>query len=911
MKALHTRPSYLAPILAVACAGGITSTPAETPAPPPPAPPYPTGQLPRDVVPHAYRLNLTIDPRRESFSGFVEIDIELARATDVIWIHGLNLEVLRATFAAGGSKQEITYEQVDDLGIARLTLPKPAQPGKATLGFSYEAQFDATLEGLYRLQDGEHWYAFTQFEPISARQSFPCFDDPGFKAPFEVALTVPMRFEAASNGRAIASEPREDGMKLVRYSTTEPLPTYLVAFAVGPFDVVEGDDLPVNDHRRRPIPLRGLAVRGKGDKLAYALEHTGALVERLEDYFGIAYPYRKLDLVAVPDFAAGAMENVGLITFREWLLLIDDKTAPAEQKRAFAYVMAHELAHQWFGNLVTTAWWDDLWLNEAFATWLQYRIIQQWRPEYKAHIAGREDAFSAMEEDALVSARQIREPIRTSHDIHNAFDSITYSKGGGVLAMFESYLGPEKFQAGVRNYLERHRHSSATYEDFLAALSEGAGTDVRSAFRSFLLQPGAPYLDILPQCDGKGTTLDIKQSRYFPVGSTGNPAHTWQVPFCMRYGAGKQSFQKCALLRAERSKVELDSKGCADWLMPNADGAGYYRWKLPADDLTRLRNTEAASLTIGELLSIGDSIDASFRRGELGLGDTLRQATAFARHPDRTVAQVSMPWLIFARTYLADDASRPSVEAYTRTVYAEAAKRLQLLDNLGPAKQKVDEETRLFRKDLVEFLAFTGQDTELREALAERGRRYLGIGSGGEIDPTAIEVNLADAAVAIAAEAGDKPVIDALVERIKTETDSTLRRRFLAALAHVRDPIRAASLRPLALGPALRTSEIFRFLANMADVPQNRRATWDWIVANFDALLTRMPPSYGGYTPWFGGAFCSDDEAQAVRAFFAPRIDALPGGPRNLDGAIEAISLCAAQVRAHQPSLEPFLASTQ
>jgi alanyl aminopeptidase len=337
-------------------------------------------------------------------------------------------------------------------------------------------------------------YVFTQFQPIAARRAFPGFDEPSFKAPFELTLTVPHGHVAVGNSPALSEEKDPSGRRRIRFAPTPPLPTYLVAWAVGPFDVVEAP-LPPSAEREHSLPLRGLAPRGRGPELRFALDHTGPLLESLERYFASPYPFAKLDVIAVPDFGAGAMENVGAFTFRDSLLLIDPDRAPEWQRRSFANVMAHELAHSWFGNLVTMPWWDDLWLNESFATWMLQQV------------------HSAMNADSLDSARSIRQPIASDHDIANAFDGITYSKGAGVLAMFERWLGEESFRAGIRRHVEEHRFGSADADDLLQALSAASGRDVSGPFQGFLTRPGVPFLRTREVCDSAGSRLVVEQSR--------------------------------------------------------------------------------------------------------------------------------------------------------------------------------------------------------------------------------------------------------------------------------------------------------------------------------------------------------------------------------------------------------------
>ncbi|HET9680018.1 MAG TPA: M1 family metallopeptidase, partial [Gammaproteobacteria bacterium] len=491
----------------------------------------PTGRLPQTVIPQHYTVDLTMNPDEPTFSGHTEIAVKITEPVDTIWLHGKDLRVSKATLKlASGDTVPVDYQQVKDFGVVKLALPQTVQPQAATLIFDYTADFSKGLLGAYRVQEDGEWYVFTQFEPTAARMVFPSFDEPAFKTPYDITITAPAGDKVVANTPQIDSKTLDNGMVQHVYATTKPLPTYLIAFAAGPLDIVEYAAIPPNDVRDHPVPLRGVTVKGKGDQIAYALENTAGIVKALENYFQIPYPYQKLDIIAVPDFGAGAMENAGAITFREVLLLIPDpENAPSWQLEAYAGVMAHELAHQWFGNLVTMPWWNDIWLNEAFATWMAAKAVESWDPSLpvKQDIASR--ISRAMGADSLATARQIRQPIKSHHDIHNAFDGITYSKGGSVLLMFEQYLGEETFREGIQYHLKRFANGNADVFDFLESLSHAAGKDITPAFKTFLFQAGIPLIEFDVNCDEGKPTVTLSQSRYVPLGSTANTDQQWKV----------------------------------------------------------------------------------------------------------------------------------------------------------------------------------------------------------------------------------------------------------------------------------------------------------------------------------------------------------------------------------------------
>jgi alanyl aminopeptidase len=865
--------------------------------------PPPSGRLPDDVTPLRYGLDLRILPSEERFTGRVRIEVELVRPRRVIWLHAQEIDV-RAARARGADGVEVAM-RVEAAGADGLVAARPERAlnaGRYTLDFEYDAPFDRALKGLYRVDVRGDAYAFTQFEAINARMAFPCFDEPRFKTPFDVAVEARADHVVIGNTPVVDEQPAPGGLRRVRFGTTARLPTYLLALAVGPLDVVEAPPIPPNDVRSEPIPFRGVAARGRGRELAYALAHTPALLAELERYFGIPYPYGKLDVIAVPDFAAGAMENAGAITFREWLLLLDEANAPEGQRRAFAGVMAHELAHQWFGNLVTMPWWDDLWLNEAFATWMGNRCVARVHPEYRVELAQLASVHGAMNQDALVSARRVRQPIASGHDIRNAFDAITYSKGGGLLAMYERFLGEETFRAGIQRYLRTHAHATATTDDLLAALSEASGRDVGATFHTFLDQPGVPLLEVSIDC-GASPALHLRQSRYLPVGSTGDRAQRWLIPTCVKYESGGRGRTTCALVEHTEQRVALEG-GCPSWVMPNAEGAGYYRFSLAPEDLARLRAMAPRVLTPREKMALVDSLQAAFASATLPAADVLAALAPLVQDPVRQVATAPMALLAFVRDHVVDAAQRPSVEAYARRLYRPLYRRLgwEPPRGRGGVTASEDGETRLLRQAVIAFLAGTGRDPEVRREAARRARAYLGDDPSRPLDPSALDPSLLEVALAVAIEDGDAALFDHVERRFRDTDDALLRGSMLGALSAVRDPALGERALGLMFDPALRVSEVLVPLGGQMAIAERREAAWSFVETRFEELRARIAATRAADLPWYATAACSDEMAVRVEAFFRDRVATLPGGPRNLAGALESLRLCAARRRAQGES---------
>src|ERR1700728_1354039 len=440
-----------------------------------------------DVRPLRYHLDLTLIPEQDTFTGRIEIDLDIRKAADIVWLNARTLKFDDAKFIQTGSTVAAKVET--DKEFAGFAAAPALQPGPAKLQIAFHGEFNKKgSDGLFKEQDGANWYVFAQFESIDARKAFPCFDEPGFKVPWQVTVHVKKEDSAVSNTPILSETAESDGRKKVVFAETKPLPSYLVAVAVGPFEYVDAGKAGKNR-----TPVRIITPKGKAMQAKYAAEVTGPLLAELENYFGIPYPYEKLDILSVPLFE-GAMENAGLITYLQSLALCDPALDRIDRQRQYAEIVAHEMAHQWFGDLVTTAWWDDIWLNEAFASWMASKVIHHWKPEWNTLIDEQNTRLGAMDQDSLVSARKIRQPIESNDDIANAFDGITYDKGEAVIGMFERFMGEEAFQHGVARYLRQYSWRNATAGDFLDSLGSGGNQAVGKAFSTFLDQAGVPLV---------------------------------------------------------------------------------------------------------------------------------------------------------------------------------------------------------------------------------------------------------------------------------------------------------------------------------------------------------------------------------------------------------------------------------
>jgi alanyl aminopeptidase len=851
-------------------------------------------RLPDTVHPERYRLDLTIIPDAEQFSGSTEIDVEIKQPVNVIWLHGKDLDISSATVTKSNGKTiQAIYSEVTKDGMSRLDLPEELQPQSATIRLDYTAPFKATLNGLYKVKVGDDSYGFTQFESIYARRAFPSFDEPRFKTPFDISISTRSAYGAFSNTLPTDEVALDNDLKRISYTTTKPLPTYLVAFAVGPLDVVEWTAIPPSAHRDRPIPLRGLAVRGQGKRMTWALENTAELLQWLEDYFAIEYPYDKLDIVAVPDFASGAMENAGLITYREPLLLFGDQPAVNQQRR-YAMTHAHELSHQWFGNLVTMPWWDDIWLNEAFASWIQAKAAHDWGPQYRFDRNTQARAINAMSADSLITARQIRQPVNDSSDIVSAFDGITYLKGAGVLQMIERYLGEDNFREGIRNYMQEHAFGSATVYDLIAALTATAPKEVKphvkGVFESFLFQPGVPYVDIAVQCDGDDVTVAMTQERYLPLGSTGDRNKTWNIPVCLAWGTGTERNDECILLTEKKQTVALpDASQCPDWLMPNAGGAGYYRWSLDDAGMKALSDVFNQSLDAQERISVVDSLTAGVNNGSITVGTFVDMMPQIAAAKERTVVTAPLWTYRHILNRLLDDDLREVARNHADAIFSP---RLAALDGPDGAESAV--EATMLRRYLVSFLALDARSTELRKELSQAAQQYIGYQSDGALHPDALQPDILTTALTVAVQDSSPEFTDALIVQFNASDNQRFRQEITTALAKATDPAVIEKVRGLMMSDAARANERQTWLSLILN-DDSRAENWPWVQENMDLILASGSDRIARDAPnSFGRWFCSNEEASQLKTAFEARVDEYIGSRHVYEQTLESISLCIA-----------------
>ena len=550
----------------------------------------PAFYLPDGVVPQKYMIDLTIDPNKAAFEGTARIEVELQKPASVIWVNAKDLAPKEASVEANGRTYSARPAAVAGEFIG-LELNSPVGPGPATLSIRYQGRMDEkSLAGPYRRKVADDWYVFTTFTPIEARRAFPCFDEPRFKTPWELTIHVPRGQKAFANTRPLRETEEPGGMKAVQFTATEPLPAEIVAFAVGPFDVFDGKTT------GRGTPVRVITAKGQAAWGAFAAQSTVDVLPRLETYTGIPYSFGKLDGLALPEGTYGAVENPGLITYLARRLLIPPGEETAEKTRSIWALEAHEITHQWFGDLVTQATWDDVWLSEGFANWLSAKMMSAKFPDQQLPAVMARNQIMAAPWEYGPRARPVRLAMKSREDMRDVYNPIVYQKGAAILWMLEGWLGEGHMRDGLRAYLQQHRFGNATMADLAAALRGGAGVDPTPVLHSFLDQTGIPTVHGNVKCDpGAAPRIEVEQS---------NSDHQWSIPICWK--AEGFPHASCALLNGPRQEVALpQGAACPSWIYLNAGGTGYYRMDWPdAQQFYALANRGLGELTAAERLTL-------------------------------------------------------------------------------------------------------------------------------------------------------------------------------------------------------------------------------------------------------------------------------------------------------------------
>ena len=909
------RPLLALALFAAACPAPATAPPPQAPhvvqAPPPPPPPpqattsdkgleppEPTLRLPKNFVPTEYQARLAIDPKQPTFSGSITITGNINERSSVIWLHGRHLNVSKASATATtgdpvatahgiASALTVTPHGEDLLEVRAET---PLDPGTWQIALDYTGQIDdINTTGAFRETVAGAQYVYSQFEAIYARRVFPCVDEPDTKVPWQLTLDVPKDLVAVTNTSEVETLALGEHAKRVTFAKTKPLPSYLIAFGVGPFDVVDAGKT------HSGTPVRIIALKGRANDAQWAAKTTPRVVDLLEEWFGMPYPFEKLDMLAVPTTVGfGAMENAGLVTFAERTGILQDPAHPSwQRKRRWVAVASHELAHQWFGDYVTTAWWDDIWLNEGFADWMQTKITARFEPAWHEELGELSLRDTALGADSVVSARRIRQPIEKTGDILNAFDGITYDKGASVLNMFESYVGAEVFQKGVREYLHARAYGNATSADFIAAVSAASGKDLAPALSSFLDQAGAPELDASIACTGGPPRIEISQHRYVPPGSPAPPeGKPWTLPVCVVYEKAGKRAEACAFVEQAKATVPLDTKSCPRWAYANVRGRGYYRVAPVAKSVIALRDEAWPQLQWTERRALFFDVSAAADTGKLPLQLALSFVPKMLTGGDRFTVGDALGLPLALERFVADD-QRAKYEAWLRTTFGPGATALGVLP-----KQNEDLDAESERESLFHAAAWSGRDPELVTQAVAAADHWRDL-------PPSMRGSILAVAVDASAE-----IFERVLHDVRSEPDRIRRGEMYGALGAVRDVKRFESALQLLLDPSLDIRETSTILFSTS-VEATRAAGEKFYRDHEQELLKRMPQDEVAGGLWrVANLFVSACDARRrdeIADFVQKHFGVLPGGERVARQAIESMDQCIASRGLLDPELRAWL----
>ena len=872
-------------------------------------------RLPRHARPRRYDLELSPDLAGARFEGQVSIAVEVVEASDRLVLHAADLVIRGAEMTTPDERvvtPRVTMEEAEQMLV--LAFPDQLEPGLYRLRIGFTGSLNDRLRGFYRStfvdEDGvEQVVALTQFESTDARRAFPCWDEPDFKAVFGVTLVVEDGLAAIANGPLLSSTRRDDGRIEMRFADTMVMSTYLVAFVIGPYDLSEPEDVD-------GIPLRIAAPRGRLGQSSYAAEAARHALEFSSGYFGIPYPGGKLDHVAVPDFAFGAMENLGCVTYRDRLLLVDLQRAAQTELQNIATVIAHETAHMWFGDLVTMKWWNGIWLNEAFATFMELTTSEAFRPEWQVWTAFGTGKAAALAVDGLRATRPVEYPVGRPEEAEGMFDVLTYQKGGSVLRMLEQYLGPEVFRKGISHYLATHAYGNTETADLWDALDVVSGEPVGDIMATWIEQGGYPVIHAEP--GDRPHTLRLRQERFLyssptsedasPVrpGDTGAPspddraitpgvdAHSrWVVPVHIRASVEGRVVHSRLLLKD--GPVTHSFPGAVDWAVVNDGGWGYYRVRYHDDLLSRLAAADPATVLLPlERLQLVDDAWAAVMAGHSPLEHWAAAATSVASEPDpdiwASLAGSLRSLTLVTHTqhphtpdpHAAGLADSAALEAFARRLTESVA------DALGwDAPPGEDARLTVARGRILAARAHAGRDEHV---IAEAERRYqahLADRSGAALTPDLIRT-----AAAIAVSQGDARTWDRTLEAYRTASEAVEQVRYLYALAETPDPQLRLQLLEMTTGPHIRSQDGPFVVASALARPGAAVQVWDWIETHWADLNARFPGSLVIHMLEAVAAITDEELATRVRRFCAETD--VPVSAVRLDQVLERMDLSVA-----------------
>ena len=836
-------------------------------------------RLPSTVRPEHYSLTLTPDLKAATFTGVESIDVTIAQPVNTIVLNSAEIAFQSVTVTAAGKKQTANVSLDKDKEQATFTFPEKLPAGKATLSINYTGILNNELRGFYLSKTDRRNYAVTQFEPTDARRAFPSFDEPAFKATYDISLVVDEGDTGISNGHIATDTPGPGpGKHTLKFLTTPKMSTYLVAFLVGDFKCTDGE--------QDGVALRVCSTPDKVALTSYGVDVTKFVLHYYNTYFGIPYPLKKLDLIALPDFEAGAMENFGAITYRETALLIDPKTASVGAKKEVALVIAHEMAHQWFGDLVTMQWWDNIWLNEGFATWMENKPVAAMHPEWNIDQDVAQGLDGTLNLDAQPTTRAIRAKADTPDEINQMFDVIAYGKASDVLLTVENYLGEETFRKGVHNYLSAHLYSNATAEDFWGAQTATSHKPVDKIMESFVAQPGAPLLTFSAPAGGK---VAVAQQRFFLSPSIKpNPAQKWTLPVCFKSASSEPD---CQVVTPSETSLNVPA---GEPFFANAGGKGYYRSSYPAGEYKSLvSNIESALTPVERISFIGDQW-AQVRANKSSIGNYLDLVAAVKDDSNAAVVSTALGGYEAAYARIAGTSEeKAALSAWVRATFGPVYAKL------GPPSDSDSPNTRELRAQLFATLGDAKDPAILAES-REVANKYLA-------DPTSVDATFGQTALAIAARNGDEDLFNKLQKVSETSTNPEIQIGALHLLAEFENPELVGRALDYAVSGKVRNQDAAIQLAIPLQTDESRDQAWKFIQSNWPKVQAQLTTNSGGILVGSTGAFCSQASRDQVQQFFSTH--KVAAADQALKHSLERINGCIELRSLQEPQLKSWLAS--
>lgn len=863
----------------------------EATSPPPPVPTAVTAvnppkfRLPTAVRPRRYDLDLTVDPNAPGHRGNVGIDLDVKTATDVIWLNATDLVIEKAALVREGKSTAVRVVPGGD-DFVGFVMPAPVS-GAARLEVSFTGKIDPEkAQGIYSQAESDgSKYVYTFFESTDARRAFPCFDEPEYKVPWALTLHVKNEHVARANSAIVSEKPEASGMKAVRFEETKPLPSYLVAFVVGPFDVLDAPD--ADSHAK---PIHFIVPKGRAAEARYGIATTQKLVGFLETWFDVAYPYGKLDVAVVPRYW-GTMEHPGIVAVGQPISLIKEETT--SRKQFFAEIAGHELGHYWFGDYVTMKWWDDTWLNESLTAWIDMKVTNSIDPSWHYDRKRLVRAQSAMDVDSLPSAKRVRQPVLTKDDIETAFDAeLTYFKGGAIMGMLDAWLGPARVQSAIRAYVKAHAWGNATADDLFASFDGTLGPQPAAVMKSFVEQPGLPLVHVEIACNGDNRTAVISQKRLVPQGMT-LPSQTWKLPVCLRYGgATGAAARTCAFVDSDSTRVPLEGTTCPTWVMPNDDASGYYRVDYSKATLDTLLGTKGA-LRPNELVSVTSDANALVRIGTLGIDDAMRTLPSAFASGDSYAMGAAGP-LVSLANRMAEGPQREKLAAFLRKTLGARAHALGWAPKAG---ESADDER--LRERVLGLWAIRGRDPQTYREARGWADKWIA-------DRKALAPEIAGIALHAGARTNDPKFFDAVLAEARRASRSE-KSKLYSALGSFTAPELVERVQRLVLGHEDEILDVIVALETQLGDPDLHHISAKFFAANWDTLVSRLREDE---VMWRLGDLtypCDDAEADALKKLFGPLAEKIAGASRKLDRSVEQIHLCATLAKTNRAKLGTFL----